>query len=78
MRSLPVWERVSGLEPGDRAVPCKWVFKGGSQVRASPVACEVKQFAPQASEFAATPPLEALRILISIAAWRGEVVRAQF
>ena len=68
MESLPVWERIPSLQPGDRAVPCKWVFKGGYSVRARLVACEVKQYAPHASEFAATPPLEALRALISIAA----------
>ena len=37
-------------------------------MRARLVACETKFFAPTASEFAATPPLEALRALISIAA----------
>ena len=56
------------LLPGDRPVPCKWVFKRGPLVRARAVVCEVKSFAPHASEFAATPPLEALRILISMAA----------
>ena len=55
MESVPIWKRLSRLEPGDRQVPCKWVFKAGPPVRARLVACEVKQFAPQASEFAATP-----------------------
>ena len=70
MRSIPVWDdiRPGDLQPGDRAVPCKWVFKKGPPVRARAVVCEVKAFAPHASEFAATPPLEALRVLISLAA----------
>ena len=57
MRGLPVWKRNSELQPGGRPAPCKWVFKGGPQIRARLAICEVKQFAPQASEFAATPPL---------------------
>ena len=59
MRGLPVWEDLAreDLMPGDRPVPCKWVFKRGPPVRARAVVCEVKAFAPHASEFAATPPL---------------------
>ena len=37
-------------------------------MRARLVACEVRHFAPEASVFAATPPLEALKILVSLAA----------
>ena len=70
MRSLPTWEPIDRLEPGDKPVSCKWVLsdKGPGVVRARLVACETKWFAPAASEFAATPPLEALRVLISLAA----------
>ena len=58
MRSLPTWDDIgpADLQRGDRPVPCKWVFKEGPPVRARAVACEVKAFASQASEFAATPP----------------------
>ena len=71
MRSLPVWERIATPSPGDKPVPCKWVFKagaGGSGPRARLVACEVKHFAPDASEYAATPPIEAFRAMVSLAA----------
>ena len=36
MRSLPVWEDITREDflPGDRPVPCKWVFKRGPPVRA--------------------------------------------
>ena len=70
MQSLPTWEPIDRLEPGDKPVSCKWVLseKGPGVVRARLVACETKWFAPAASEFAATPPLEALRVLISLAA----------
>ena len=73
MRSLPVWETTMQLSPGDKPVPCKWVFKagsGGSGPRARLVACEVKHFAPDASEYAATPPIEAFRAMVSMAASR--------
>ena len=70
MQSLPTWTQIPELDPGDKPVSCKWVLdqQGAEEVRARLVACETKIFAPTASEFAATPPSEALRARVSLAA----------
>ena len=76
MEKMKVWRRIAAREvpTGAPVIPTKWVLtnKGDSErmdVRARLVACEVKGAAnSEAALFAATPPLDALRCLISLAA----------
>ena len=74
MRGVPVWREISADEllEGDKVIPTKWVLvQKGPAVRARLVACEVKYSSaggPRADFFAATPPLEVFRALVSLAA----------
>ena len=72
MESLPVWRRVEweAIPEEAKIVSTKWVLTlKGLDVRARLVACEVKgSDASEAHLFAATPPLDALRVLIALAA----------
>ena len=83
MEKMGVWRRVNPKEMrhDTKVVPTKWVLvnKGDAdhvEIRARLVACEVKGAAEsEPTLFAATPPLDALRCLISLAASRrGEVL----
>ena len=75
MEAMMVWGRLGpGGFPNQPVVPTKWVLTntGDSEkmdVRARLVVCEVKgAAASEAQLFAAAPPLESLRCLISLAA----------
>ena len=74
MQGLPVWDEVvyHDLLPEDKIIATKWVLnQKGRDVRARLVACEVKYSSaggPKMGLFAATPPLEVFRALISLAA----------
>ena len=83
MEKMGVWRRVDPQEMrhDTKVVPTKWVLvnKGDAdhvEIRARLVACEVKGAAEsEPTLFAATPPLDSLRCLISLAApRRGEVL----
>ena len=76
MESLPVWRRVQweAIPAETKVVKTKWVLtQKGCDVRARLVACEVKGAdASEAHLFAATPPLDALRVFIALAACMPE------
>ena len=77
MKKMKVWKKIpEKKEPKyfSEYIPTKWVLvnKGtdeAPEVRARLVACEVKTGAPKEEEYySPTPPIEALRMLVSIAA----------
>ena len=75
MEKMPVCRRLGdGEQAPDRVIPTKWVLTNKDdaqnvEVRARLVACEAKGAASsEPTLFAATPPLEALRCLVSWAA----------
>ena len=82
MESLPVWRRIPDDEvPSDaKVIDTRWVMvnKGDTtnvEIRARLVAREIKGSASsEPMLFAATPPLDAFRIMISMAAWSPKKV----
>ena len=74
MRGVPVWRDLDPNEvhSEDKIIHTKWVLnQKGDDVRARLVACEVKYSSaggPKIGLFAATPPLEVFRALVSLAA----------
>ena len=72
MNSLQVWRQVErkDIPAGTKIIPTKWVLTTKDEgVRARLVACEVKGYAAsEASLFVSTPPLDALRAMIALAA----------
>ena len=75
MERIPVWERIDrqDVDDGVKIIPTKWVLvnkgdKDRVDIRARLVACEVKGTSEgEPGLFAATPPLEALMCLVSLA-----------